>query len=462
MKKNILLKDIVRISKGKLICGNEEEICENFSRDSREINKGDIYLGIKGERFNGSSFYKEAFEKGAKGCILQDVEISEDDKNTYKDKFIIIVDNVVKALQEIARYKRSLYNIPVIGITGSVGKTSTKDIIASVMSTKYNVLKTEGNYNNEIGLPLTVLKLKEHNALVLEMGMSALGEISLLTNIAKPTTGVITVIGSSHIGELGSRENILKAKLEILEGLDKSGSLIINNDNDLLNLWNSNNNDNHKHITYGIESESTLNAKNIDIREDGSSFDIEINGAYYTVNVPVAGRHFINNALAAIAVGLENKIEPEKIIEGISKFSLTKRRMEIIRNKNNVTIINDCYNASYESVKAALEYLSSISANRKIAVLGDVLELGEFSKQMHQKMGEEVINNNIDILVTVGKEAKAIAELVKDKSKKIEVYSYDNNIDASNLLREIMKENDIILVKASNGMHFEEIVESIK
>ena len=274
---DILVKDIVRICNGKLVCGNEKEICENFSRDSRQINNGDIYLGIKGERFNGSNFYKEALEKGAKGCILQDIEISEEEINIYKDKFIIIVNNVVEALQKIAAYKRRLYNIPVIGITGSVGKTSTKDIIASVMATKYNVLKTEGNYNNEIGLPLTILKLKDHNALVLEMGMSAFGEISLLTNIAKPTTGVVTIIGSSHIGELGSRENILKAKLEIIEGLDKEGTLIINNDNDLLNLWNQDNTDNHKHITYGIENESTLNAYNIEIKKNGSSFAIKVN-----------------------------------------------------------------------------------------------------------------------------------------------------------------------------------------
>ena len=462
MKKNILVKDVLELCKGKLICGNEEEICENFSKDSREINVGDIYLGIKGERFNGSNFYKEAFEKGAKGCILQDIEISKEDINTYNDKFIIIVENVVDALQKIAKYKRSLYNIPVIGVTGSVGKTSTKDIIASVMATKYNVLKTEGNYNNEIGLPLTVLKLKDHDALVLEMGMSAFREISLLTEIAKPTTGVVTIIGSSHIGELGSRENILKAKLEILEGLDKDGALIINNDNDLLNLWNKENSDNHKHITYGIENESILNAKNIIIKEDESSFEIEINNKVYTVEVPVAGKHFIYNSLAAIAVGLENDIEMEKIIEGISNFSLTKRRMEIIKNSNNVTIINDCYNASYESVKAALEYVSSLKSNRKIAVLGDVLELGEFSKQMHQKMGEEVVNNNIDILVTVGKEAKIIASTVKDKSKNTDVYSFDKNQDASDLIKAQMKENDVILVKASNGMHFEEIVETIK
>ena len=459
--KDILVKDIIRICKGKLICGNEEEICENFSKDTRQINEGDIYLGIKGEKFNGGIFYKEAFLNGAKGCILQDIEISENEINTYKDKFIIIVENVVKALQELATYKRSLYDIPVVGVTGSVGKTSTKDIIASVMSTKYKVLKTEGNYNNEIGLPLTILKLKDHNAMVLEMGMSAFGEISLLTNIAKPTTAVITIIGSSHIGELGSRENILKAKLEILEGLDDTGSLIINNDNDLLNLWNKNNNDNHKHITYGIENESMLNAKNIHIVEDKSSFEISIDNKNYKVEVPVSGKHFIYNALAAIAVGLENDIDMQDIIKGISNFSLTKRRMEIIKNDKNITIINDCYNASYESVKAALEYLNSLTAKRKIAVLGDVLELGKFSNEMHQKIGEEVINNKIDILVTVGKEAKVIADIVKNKDKKVQVYSFNDNVEAINLLKEHIKENDIVLIKASNGMHFEEIVEGI-
>jgi len=460
--KDILVKDIVRICNGKLICGNEETACENFVRDSRIVRNGEIYLGIKGEKYHGSTFYKEALKNGAAGCILQDVEISDEDINTYKNQFIIKVEDVVKALGQIAAYKRSLYNIPVIGITGSVGKTSTKDIIAGVMSTKYNVLKTEANHNNEIGLPLTILQLREHDAMVLEMGMSSFGEISLLTNIAKPTTAVITIIGSSHIGELGSRENILKAKLEILEGLEEKGSLIINNDNDLLNLWYTNNQDNHKHITYGIENKSDLIAKDIKVNENGSTFVVELEGKEYTVEVPVAGRHFIYNALAAIAVGLENNIEIGKIIEGISSFSLTKSRMEILKNERNATIINDCYNASYESVKAALEYVSSLNANKKIAVLGDVLELGEFSRKMHGQMGEEVVKNNIDILITVGKEAKIIANTVKDKTEKIAVYSFENNQDASNLLKEQMKENDVVLIKASHGMHFEEIVEAIK
>ena len=460
--KEILVKDIVKITRGKLICGNEEEICESYSKDTRTINEGDIYLGIKGERFNGSVFFKDALDKGAKGCILQELEINQKDIDTYKDKFIIIVDDVVKALQELATYKRNLYDIPVIGVTGSVGKTSTKDIIASVLSQKYKVLKTEGNYNNEIGLPLTILKLKDHEAMVVEMGMSAFGEISLLTKIARPTTAVITIIGSSHIGELGSRENILKAKLEILEGLDEYGSLIINNDNDLLNKWNQNNNDNHKHITYGIKNKSMLMAKNIKIQKEASTFDLEYDDKTYTITVPVGGEHFIYNTLCAICVGIKYGIELEKIIKGISEFKLTKRRMEVIKNSNNITIINDSYNASYESMKVALEYLSSIEANKKIAVLGDILELGEFSKQMHEKVGEEVAKNNIDILIAVGKAAKNIVNnAIKFGMNKNNVYHYNNNEEAVDKVKKVAKEGDIILVKASNGMHFDEIVDAI-
>ena len=458
--KEILVKDILRECNGKLICGDENIICEDFCKDTREIKKGDIYLGIKGQRVNGSVFYKQALDNGANGCILQDIEINEEDIEKYKNKFIVIVDNVVEAIQKLAKYKRNLYNIPVIGITGSVGKTSTKDLIASVLSTELNVLKTEGNYNNEIGLPLTILRLKEHNAMVLEMGMSAFGEIRLLTNIAKPTTAVITIIGSSHIGKLGSRENILKAKLEILEGLNENGSLIINNDNDLLNMWNKDNQDKHKHITYAIDNKSDLNATNIKILENGSTFEIKLNEKKYKIEVPVGGKHFVYNSLAAIAVGLEYNISIENIIKGIKNFLLTKQRMEVLKTKDNITIINDSYNASYESIKAALEYLQTIKANRKIVVLGDVLELGDFSKQMHENIGKEVIKNNVDILITVGTEAQNINNIVKCKN--IEEYSLKTNEEAIKKLKKIAKPKDIILVKASNGMHFEKIVDAIK
>ena len=239
-----------------------------------------------------------------------------------------------------------------------------------------------------------------------------------------------------------------------------NGSLIINNDNDLLNMWNKDNEDKHKHITYAIENKSDLNATNVEILENSSTFEIELDERKYKIEVPVGGKHFVYNSLAAIAIGLEYNISIENIIKGIKKFSLTKRRMEILKTKGNATIINDSYNASYESIKAALEYLQSTKANRKIAVLGDVLELGDFSKQMHENIGKEVIKNNIDILITVGKEAQNINNIVKDKN--VEEYSFDTNEEAIKKLKEIIKSKDIILVKASNGMHFEEIVDAIK
>ena len=460
--KDILVEDIIRECNGILICGDAKTVCENFCRDSRVVDLGDVYMGIKGENFNGSDFYKEALDNGASGCVLQDTIISDEEIEKCNGKFIIIVNNVVEALQKIAAYKRSLYDIPIIGVTGSVGKTSTKDIIASVLSRKYKTLKTEGNYNNEIGLPLTLLKLKDHEAAVIEMGMSSIGEISLLTNIAKPTTAVITIIGSSHIGELGSRENILKAKLEILEGLNENGCLIINNDNDLLNKWNESNKDNHKHITYGIENKSDLIAKNIKVEKESSSFEITYNNKEYNVIVPVGGQHFIYNSLCAICVGLEYGIDIDEIIKGISEFKLTKRRMEIIKNSDNITIINDSYNASYESMKAALEYISKVEAKKRIAVLGDVLELGEFSKKMHEKIGEEVLKNKVDVLITVGKEAENISNKALAMGMKADnVYKFERNNEASDLIKQIAKDGDIVLIKASNGMHFDEIVEKL-
>ena len=232
------VKDILNITKAQLIIGNENLECENFSKDTRTIQSGDIYIGIKGEKFDGSQFWKQALDNGAETVIIENTEISQEELEKYSNKTIIKVENTLKALYEIASYKRSLYDIPVIAVTGSVGKTSTKDVIASVVSTKYKTLKTEGNNNNNIGLPLTILKLKDHEALVIEMGMNHFGEISLLTSIAKPTLAVITNIGTSHIGNLGSRKNILKAKLEILEGMDIP-KIIINNDNDLLHEWSS-------------------------------------------------------------------------------------------------------------------------------------------------------------------------------------------------------------------------------
>ena len=453
------IKEILNVTKGKMLCGNEELEVENFSKDTRTIQKGDIYIGIKGEKFDGSNFWNQALDAGATAVIISNIQISKEEKEKYKDKTIIQVEDTLEALYEIAKYKRSLYNIPVIAVTGSVGKTSTKDIIASVVSQKYKTLKTEGNNNNNIGLPLTILKLKDHKALVVEMGMNHFGEISLLTSIAKPTLAVITNIGTSHIGNLGSRENILKAKLEILEGM-KIPRVIINNDNDLLHKWYEENKEKIEIHTYGINNSSDVIAEKIELEEEKSKFVVKTSSEKVNIDVPVGGEHFVYNALCGFMVGKVLGLTSKEIQNGISKFELTKKRMDIRALKNGATLINDSYNASYESMKASLKYLSNRTDLRKIAVLGDMLELGGFSKELHEKVGEEVANNNIDILICRGEFAKDIISKAS-KNKKTQCILLQNNEEILNKLKEILREGDVILIKASNGMKFYEICQKL-
>ena len=455
------VKDILNVTKGELIVGDEQADCEEFSKDTRTIKQGDVYIGIKGEKFDGNQFWKQAFDNGASVAIIQNVEITKNELEKYSNKIIIKVEDTLKALYKIAEYKRSLYNIPVIAITGSVGKTSTKDIIASVVNTSYKTLKTEGNNNNNIGLPLTILKLKDHEALVIEMGMNHFGEISLLTNIAKPTLAVITNIGTSHIGNLGSRENILKAKLEILEGMDIP-KIIINNDNDLLNDWYEKNKDNKKieiH-TFGIKNKSEVMGGNLKTHEESSEFDILTDSEITKIKVPVGGEHFIYNALCAVTVGKILKLSNEKIQYGIESFELTKKRMDIKKLENGAIIINDAYNASFESMKVSLEFLANHTGERKIAVLGDMFELGEYSEELHRKVGKEVVKNNIDMLICAGENAKYIIEEAK-KSSKIETYFMHNNEEIVENLSQKLKKGDVVLVKASNGMKFFEICQKL-
>lgn len=466
MNKNHILtiKDILKVTKGTLIIGNENDKCEEFTKDTREIKGNETYIGLIGEKINGGIYFEEAFRKGAKTVIIERIEITEEQKQKYKEKNIIIVDDTLKALQKIAILKRKLYNdkLQVVAITGSVGKTSTKDMIASVLSTKYKTLKTQGNYNNHIGVPLTILKIKEeHEVAVIEMGMNHLGEISILTNIAKPNLCVITNIGTSHIGNLGSRENILKAKLEILEG-NKEKEIVINNDNDLLNKFYNENNNEINITTYGIEEQNTIYATNIIQKEESSKFICHVEDEEFEVNVPVAGLHFVENSLAATAVGKKLGLTNEEIKKGIEAFELTKKRMDIETLKNGVKIINDSYNASLESMKGSLQNLAQYK-NRKIAVLGDMFELGEYAKQLHEKVGIEVYKNNIDILICVGENAKYIAKKSKEEGMaKENIYYFKEKENIIEKLKQIMKKDDVILFKASNGMKFFEIVEKIK
>ena len=442
---------------------NKIDVNINFVKtDTRKIGENDCYVGIKGNSNDGNLLYMEAFLKGASIVVLDKYEYKKEDEEYLRrnNKSIILVKDTIKALGDLAKYKRDTFTNPVIAITGSAGKTSTKDIVYSVLKEKYNAHKTIGNQNNHIGLPLTVLALdSKTEVLVLEMGMNHLGEIRYLTNIAKPDVAIITNVGTAHIGNLGSRENILKAKLEILEGLKPGGTVIINNDNDLLHEWYLENKDKYKVITIGINNPSDYLATDIDCGEDGSTFKCQ-NIVY---KVPVGGEQFIYNALVAIAVANIFAVETENVQKGILNFELSSNRMHIINNEStNITIIDDSYNANYDSMSYAIKYLSSLNG-RLIAVLGTMNELGEYSQDLHRKLGKLVYEEKIDVLITVGNDAKYInEEAINEGFDARKSYHFDNNNDAINLLKKILENGDDVLVKASNSLNFKDIVEAIK
>ncbi len=458
MQNELTVKKIVEICKGELLCGDETIVCKSFTKDTRTIQEGDVYIGIKGAKFDGNSFYEEAFRKGASVCILEKNSFKENSKG---DKTIILVENTLEALKDLAIFKRENSSAYFVGVTGSVGKTSTRDMIYSVVNEKFKSLKTEGNYNNNIGLPFTLLRLENEAAAVIEMGMNALGEIDYLSRILKPHIGVITNVGTAHIGELGSRENILKAKLEIRNGMDDKGILVLNNDNDLLHAYYEEHKENI--VTIGIQNESDFLATDIDLLENSSTFHVQYQGKTVSISCPVPGISFVYNSLVAFAVGTLLKMDVDDIKKGIANFALTKNRLEIFTNQKGITVINDSYNASVDSMKSSIEILKNRSEKRKIAVLGTMLELGEFSKELHEEVGKYVRECNIDVLVTVGEEAKYIAKEAKEKKMdESKIFTFQNNEEAILFLKEFLHSGDVVLVKASNGLHFIEIVESLK
>lgn len=463
---NLKIKDILKCTNGKLIIGDIEKECTNYSKDTRTIKKGDTYIGIKGEKFDGSSFWKDALNNGAETVIINNIKLDEIEEYKKQNKNIIQVKDTIQAIGEMASLKmrilKNTYNLKVVGVTGSVGKTSTKDIIANVLSEKYKVLKTEGNNNNHIGLPLTILRLQDEEVAVIEMGMNHLGEISYLTKIAKPDIAVITNIGTSHIGNLGSRENILKAKLEILEGMEKK-KIVINNDNDLLNKWYLKNKGDIEIHTFGIKNESEFKAKNIKLEENSSEFTCENKNEKINIEVPVGGEHFILNALCGLTVGKLLNLNNEEIKNGIKGFKLTAKRMEINHLKNNITIVNDSYNASYESMKASISNLKNMHGTRKIAVLGDMFELGDFSEKLHREVGTEIYKNKIDKLYLVGNYAKFIGdEAKKEGYAKENILYFENKEDLLKDLKSNLQNGDVVLIKASNGMRLFEVAEILE
>ena len=458
--KKLCVNDILERVNGTDLCVLCDAEFAGACIDSRIVQSDEAYFALKGERTDGTLCCGDAIKNGAKVCFVESNIFSDEELNNLaQSATIVLVPNVEDALVEIAKAKRSLYDIPVVAITGSVGKTSTKDVIAEVMAQKFNVQKTQGNKNNRLGVPLTIMSLRNHDALVIEMGMNHLGEIHELTNIAKPTLSVISNIGTSHIGNLGSRENILKAKLEILDGMTNK-KVIINNDNDMLHKWNLEDETAEK-ITFGVHGKSKYVASKIKMTEKSNEFCVELNSNEYEFTTQKPGEVFILNALSAIAVGMEYDIPIDKMQKAIANAEITKNRLDI-EKVNDILLIKDYYNASFESIKPSLEYLANLDRGRKIAVLGDIKEVGSFSKEIHEKVGKEVAKNKIDMLVTVGEEAKNIAKMAVEEGMNAKnVYSCDLNEQAIKILNNMLVQGDTVLLKASNSMKFGEIYDGI-
>lgn len=432
---------------GRLIYGSGDTEITSVSTDSRSIDESTLYIPIKGERFDGHDFICDVCKDGARGYICSDGQINE------ACRFAIMVPDTRKALLKLASYYRNLFDIPVIALTGSVGKTTTKEFVASVLSKTCKTLATKGNFNNDIGVPLTLFGIDFNTqAAVIEMGMSNFGEIETLSKCAAPDIAIITNIGTSHIEFLGSREGILKAKSEIFSGLKHDGKVILNGDDPY--LWSLRNTLDFETVYVGIENkECNLIAEDITSNEYGSLF--KCRGREYRIN-PV-GVHNIYNALIAIAVGEMMGLSYEKIYAGLKSYVPDGIRQNIIKTKGGYKLINDCYNSSPQSVKAALSVLDTLSAKRRIAVLGSIGELGEKSEELHRQVGTDVENSSADVLITLGDDAKFIADEVKKK----EVYVFESRNECIEFLKTFVKKDDAILVKASRFMKFEEISNSL-
>ena len=417
--------------------------------DTRKISKGCLFICLKGERFDAHDFIPEAVKNGAEAIVSEkDVECSVP---------VLKVESTHKALLDIAKMYRLRFDIPVVGLTGSVGKTTTKEMIYSVLSEKYNTLKTQGNLNNEIGLPTTLLSLDEGTeAAVIEMGMNHFGEISRLTNTCLPTMAVITNIGVSHIEYLGSRDGILKAKCEIFEGLKKGSFAALNGDDDKLITVKS---DENKILFFGINNpENDVKATDIAQNGESTSFTVHFSGKTQSVTIPTVGLHNVYDALAAFTVGICHSIEPEKIADGLSKYVPAGMRQRV-KNVNGITVVEDCYNASPDSQKAAVDTLLALEGKRKIAVLGDMLELGERSPELHAEVGKYLSEKGIDVLYTYGELSRNTAGAVKNG--KTECRCFDDKDELAKRLLTLLEKGDVVLFKASRGMKLEEVINKL-
>ena len=435
------IEELVNATSGDLTSKSEEVTSINeLVIDSRIANKNSVFFAIIGESLDGHKFINSAIENGCKTIIKNksnDFEIIGEDLN------IIEVENTEFALGDIARYYKSKFDIPYIGITGSVGKTSTRDMVFSAVSSKFKTLKNTGNLNNQFGVPLTLANLdKSYECAVIEMGMSGFNEIEYLVNIVNPQIGVISNIGLSHVERLGSREGIFKAKMEITTNFDENSTLIVNGDDDMLaTLKGKDLKYNLK--TFGFEKDNTIYCVDFEMNDNDTIFNVMI--------------HNIYNAMAAILVGQTLNLTLDEIRNGLETLEITKSRMDVIKN-DNYTVIDSVYNASVDSMRAALKVLNRYKT-RRVAILGDIFEMGSFAEEGHKQVGKDA-SENADVLIAIGKDAEFISkEALENNMNKENVHHFATKEEAMENFKNILQKGDTILVKASRGMHLEEVVE---
>ena len=443
--------EVLAATKGQSLASGLAEIFTGVSTDTRTITPGSLFVALSGERFDGHAFIPEALRRDAAGLIVSR-EIAE----SLAGVAVFLVSDTRTAFEDLARYHRSRFKMPVIAITGSNGKTSTKDMIAAVLSTQINVLKTEANFNNEIGLSQTLLKMDAtHQAVVVEMGMRGRGEIAELASIALPTIGVVTNVGETHLERLGSIENIAAAKTELIEALNGQGVAVLNGDDEFVRAMSGKTA--ARAVYYGLKPDADVRAVNVKQSGEGITFDCIAPEFSFPVSVPMPGIHNVYNALAAIAVGLELGIEPEKMAAQLAQYEPGKMRLNI-RKYGAVTVIDDTYNASPLSMAAAIEVLGSVAKGRKLAAIGDMLELGTAAETAHAKVGEHLAAVGAEVVLTLG-ELAGVAGNAAMKSGVPKVIACKDHAEAIRELRRRLLPGDTLLIKGSRGMTMEKLLD---
>ena len=451
------LRELLEAVDGRLL-GEFHDLSAPVDRvdtDSRSIRPGSLFVPLAGERSDGHTYIPSALEQGAAGCLT-----ARDLEHCRPDRFYVRVDDTRKALGDLAAYVRKKHPVPLIGVTGSVGKTTTKDMAAAVLGVKYRVLKTEGNFNSRVGLPLTLLRLEDsHELCVLELGMSQAGEIRYLSGIARPDVAVITNVGDAHIENLGSRENIFRAKCEIFSSMGPEGLAILNGDDPLLASLRGKLPCGAVFVGRGEGNDYRA------VREDSAGgrlrCEIRTPQGAFRAEIPALGAHMVYPALTAAAVGERYGLSHEDIARGILRFEPAGMRMDVLHRGRGITILNDAYNANPQSMRAAIEVLRDSGEGRKVAVLGDMFELGSLAPALHAGVGECLGRAGIGCLVAVGPLSADMAQGARDAGVG-EVYHCPDKEGAKRVLEGLIAPDTAFLVKASRGMKLEELADFLK